>query len=60
MNFVTSFLSELNMENIDKHKIQPQAGLLVIFPSDFWHSTMPFTGDSERICISFNFPPLDK
>ncbi len=59
LNFGTSFLSELDMENQDKYKVQPQAGLLVIFHSYFWHSTIPFSGDSERICISFNMIPVD-
>ncbi|NEQ74292.1 MAG: hypothetical protein F6K23_15340 [Okeania sp. SIO2C9] len=39
--------------------MQPEAGLLVIFPCYFLHSTIPFAGNSELICISFNLIPLD-
>jgi len=34
--------------------IQPEPGLLVLFPSYMWHSTIPFTAPCDRICISFN------
>lgn len=58
LNFETCFSSKLDMKNSDKYQVKPQAGLLVIFPSYFWHSTIPFIGDSERICISFNMVPV--
>ncbi|NES77967.1 MAG: hypothetical protein F6K08_25305 [Okeania sp. SIO1H6] len=48
------------MAKKEKYTIQAEAGLLVIFPCYFWHSTIPFTGDRERICISFNLIPLDR
>ncbi|MFQ5565918.1 MAG: tetratricopeptide repeat protein [Paracoccaceae bacterium] len=34
--------------------IRPQAGLLVLFPSFFWHRTIPFRGDGKRISIAFD------
>jgi tetratricopeptide (TPR) repeat protein len=34
--------------------IRPQAGLLVLFPSFFWHRTIPFQGDGKRISIAFD------
>ena len=34
--------------------IRPQTGLLVLFPSFFWHRTIPFQGDSKRISIAFD------
>ncbi|QDP01331.1 putative 2OG-Fe(II) oxygenase [Thalassotalea sp. PS06] len=36
------------------HKVKPVAGELVIFPSFFWHGTLPFTDDSERIVVAFD------
>ena len=34
--------------------IQPQAGLLVLFPSFFWHRTIPFSSAGQRISIAFD------
>ncbi|MEL7469208.1 MAG: putative 2OG-Fe(II) oxygenase [Pseudomonadota bacterium] len=34
--------------------IQPTNGRLVIFPSYLLHSALPYTGDKDRIIISFN------
>ena len=35
-------------------RIQPQAGLLVVFPSWLYHWVHPYTGERPRIAISFN------
>jgi uncharacterized protein (TIGR02466 family) len=46
-----------------KHKLEadyvvkPQNGLLVLFPSYFWHGTKPFTSDETRMTISFDVIP---
>ncbi len=32
----------------------PAEGLMVLFPSYFWHHTIPFTSDDYRICIAFD------
>jgi uncharacterized protein (TIGR02466 family) len=34
--------------------IRPQAGLVVLFPSFYWHRTIPFESDSKRISIAFD------
>jgi hypothetical protein len=34
-------------------RIQPKAGLLVLFPSTLWHETLPFD-DGERLVIAFD------
>lgn len=34
--------------------VRPEAGALVMFPSYYWHSTTPFAGESDRVCIAFN------
>ena len=58
---------------VEKYIVKPQEGLLVVFPSYFWHGTVPFEGGGDsptetlcatrrlrqrdRICISFNTIP---
>lgn len=34
--------------------IRPQTGLLVLFPSFFWHRTIPFRGGGKRVSIAFD------
>jgi tetratricopeptide (TPR) repeat protein len=34
--------------------IRPQTGLLVLFPSFYWHRTIPFEGGGKRISIAFD------
>ncbi len=40
------------------HTIRPQPGLLVLFPSYFYHGTMPFADSSHRTTIAFDVMPL--
>ncbi len=35
--------------------IQPREGMLVLFPSYFYHRTIPFESDEERVTIAFDF-----
>lgn len=37
--------------------IQPEAGMLVLFPSSFWHRVIAFEGEEDRICIAFDVVP---
>jgi uncharacterized protein (TIGR02466 family) len=37
--------------------IQPQIGNLVLFPSYFWHGTVPFQSNSERLTVAFDVVP---
>jgi tetratricopeptide (TPR) repeat protein len=37
--------------------IQPEAGLMVLFPSYFYHHTVPFEADGMRISIAFDLMP---
>ncbi|HUT50462.1 MAG TPA: putative 2OG-Fe(II) oxygenase [Alphaproteobacteria bacterium] len=37
-----------------KPRAVPAAGLMVLFPSTFWHHTIPFKSDDYRICIGFD------
>jgi uncharacterized protein (TIGR02466 family) len=35
----------------------PQAGELIVFPSWFWHQTVPFTGAGQRVSLAFDAVP---
>jgi len=37
--------------------IQPRTGLMLIFPSYFWHRTIPLDSDQQRISIAFDVVP---
>lgn len=37
-------------------RIQPEAGLMILFPSWLNHHVHPYTGDDARISIAFNVP----
>ena len=39
------------------HSIRPEPGLLVLFPSYFYHGTVPFADDSHRTTIAFDVVP---
>lgn len=40
--------------------VAPRPGKLVIFPSYFWHGTMPFISDRPRLTVAFDALPVDK
>jgi tetratricopeptide (TPR) repeat protein len=37
--------------------VEPQVGLLVLFPSYFWHGTLPFHSDQPRLTVAFDAVP---
>ena len=37
--------------------VKPGVGKLVLFPSYFWHGTVPFTSDDMRLTIAFDVTP---
>lgn len=39
--------------------IQPEPGLMLLFPSYFYHRTLPFESDETRISIAFDVMPYD-
>ena len=39
------------------HLVRPEEGLMVLFPSFFFHRTIPFETDADRICIAFDVQP---
>jgi tetratricopeptide (TPR) repeat protein len=40
-----------------EHVIRPEVGMLVLFPSYFWHGTVPITGDQTRLTVAFDVVP---
>ena len=43
----------------DVTAIKPEEGVALFFPSYFFHGTIPFTGNEERIGIAFDVYPLE-
>ncbi|HWY63167.1 MAG TPA: tetratricopeptide repeat protein [Rhizomicrobium sp.] len=39
------------------HLVQPATGLLVLFPSYFWHGTVPFQSSQARLTVAFDVVP---
>ena len=37
---------------------RPQYGNIILFPSYFYHGTIPFKSRERRICISFDVEPI--
>ncbi|HUO01210.1 MAG TPA: putative 2OG-Fe(II) oxygenase, partial [Rhizomicrobium sp.] len=37
--------------------VKPSVGKLVLFPSYFWHGTVPFTSDRARLTVAFDVVP---
>ncbi len=40
-----------------EHYLQPEPGMLALFPSYMWHGTVPFTQGAERLTIAFDLVP---
>lgn len=40
-----------------EHFVQPEAGMLVLFPSFFWHGTVPFSAGGDRLTAAFDVVP---
>ena len=34
--------------------VRPEEGMVVLFPAYFWHYTMPFDSQEDRICVAFD------
>lgn len=34
--------------------LRPEPGMIVLFPSYYWHHTIPFEGSEDRICVAFD------
>ncbi len=40
-----------------EHFVEPEPGMLVLFPSYMWHGTVPFDTDSPRLSVAFDLLP---
>lgn len=40
-----------------QHFVQPEPGMLVLFPSYMWHGTVPFGGDQSRLTVALDIIP---
>ena len=46
-----------NLELSPRRIERPEVGRLVIFPSYFWHGTLPFESDLPRLTVAFDMVP---
>jgi len=37
--------------------VRPELGQLVLFPSYFWHGTLPFHSEQPRLTVAFDVVP---
>jgi hypothetical protein len=37
--------------------VRPEVGMLVLFPSYFWHGTVPISGNQTRLTVAFDAVP---
>jgi Tfp pilus assembly protein PilF len=42
-----------------EYSVRPQPGMLVLFPSYFWHGTVPFQSPQPRLTVAFDAVPRD-
>ena len=40
-----------------QHMVRPKVGRLALFPSYFWHGTVPFEDDTPRLTVAFDAQP---
>jgi len=40
-----------------EYSVRPSVGMLVLFPSYFWHGTVPFTSNQARLTVAFDAVP---
>jgi tetratricopeptide (TPR) repeat protein len=50
----------LGEHDLPEHVVQPGVGRLVLFPSYFWHGTIPFTDAAERLTVAFDVVPVNR
>jgi hypothetical protein len=44
--------------DVEPRRIErPEVGRVVIFPSYFWHGTIPFEGETPRLTVAFDMVP---
>jgi hypothetical protein len=40
-----------------EYSVRPREGMLVLFPSYFWHGTVPFHSQQARLTVAFDAVP---
>ena len=40
-----------------EHFVEPKPGMLALFPSYFWHGTVPFEDGGRRLTAAFDVVP---
>jgi tetratricopeptide (TPR) repeat protein len=40
-----------------EHTVRPSVGMLALFPSYFWHGTVPFSSNQPRLTVAFDAVP---
>lgn len=48
----------LGPADVPERFVRPEPGRLVLFPSYFWHGTVPFVEGSERMTVAFDAVPV--
>jgi len=56
LKFGESYLS-LGSDDRPEHHVRPVVGHLALFPSYFWHGTVPFESADDRLTIAFDVVP---
>lgn len=51
--------STLGLHLAPRRIVHPEAGKLVLFPSYFWHGTIPFESRTPRLTVAFDTQPLE-
>jgi hypothetical protein len=41
-----------------QYSVRPGIGMLVLFPSYFWHGTVPFSSNQARLTVAFDAVPV--
>ncbi len=49
----------LGLDLPPRRVVRPRAGKLVLFPSYFWHGTVPFESQQPRLTVAFDALPVD-
>lgn len=47
----------LGESDVAERFIRPERGMLVLFPSFYWHGTVPFSGNDSRLTVAFDVVP---
>ena len=48
---------DIDLGLLQRHAVQPRPGRLVLFPSYFWHGTVPFEDTAPRLTVAFDVRP---